>query len=253
MKKFFSIVITTLFLLCIYGAAYAYFEADHLIQSTYETTTGGNEVGTDLGSALLYAPGYSTYIDESVSLDDFITDTWADVNIGIFAGWADYADNGMTYGYVISTDMGGPVLNQSLAASFTSASGNVKGAYTAASAVDPSVAISTATLQGYVQQMNQGGFVAGSYTGLVTSFSTGEVNLAPLDMGQTVTAYLFGGSADMAYGGNVGDMSLMGQFTIGVDGQGELYKEFAAVPIPAAGYLLLSGLLGLIGIRRVRG
>ena len=251
MKKFLSIITAVLLTLCICGPASAAFELDKLVQVAYETTTGGNEVGTDLGSALLYTPGYSTYIDESVSLDDFITDTWADVNVGIFGGWIDYSDVGNTYGYVISSDISGPDINQSLAASFTSTAGTVRNLY--ALAGTDSALVSTSDGNSYVQRMNQLGNVPGSYTGLVTNFLVGEVNLAPLDLGQTVTAYLFGGSADMAYGTNVGDMNLMGQFIIGVDGQGELYKEFSAVPIPAAGYLLLSGLVGLIGIRRVKG
>jgi hypothetical protein len=251
MKKFFSIATAVLLILCVYGSASAYFEFNHLIQSTYETTTGGNEVGTDLGLALSYNSGGPITIDESVSLGDFITNSWADVNVGIFAGWADYSDNGKTYGYVLSTDMSGPVLNQSLAASFVSAAGNVQGLY--AIPGTESAVISTVNQNSYVQLMNQQGNVPGSYTGLVTNYLLGEVNLAPLDLGQTVTAHLFGGCAEYAYGTDVGDLGYKGTFTIGVDGQGQLYKEFSAVPIPATAYMLLLGLVGLIGIRRIRG
>ena len=275
MKKLITGIVMAVFLtFAVAGQAMAYFENGSfdgkLVQFIYAEPNGDytdNEVGTDLftdnglsfptyeftgGSIVLDTKDASTFLDNFTT-----TNNWADLQVGYYSTCYSYM-TGESHRYVAMTT---PDLFEIGAAwsGVQTASGNLGTHYgTHPDYVGKqSVVGSTAHFSSYDALMNQDTNVPGSYATFNNApyVNFGEANLSALDAGagSYVDMYLFEAEgAAWATGDFISD-SYQATMRIGIDDIGNLYTTLTpnnVVPIPGAVWLLGSGLLGLVGIRR---
>jgi hypothetical protein len=119
------------------------------------------------------------------------------------------------------------------------------------------VVIDKGALSGtYKKEMQATGTEPGSYAGPVsagTSFGA-ELNLAGISTANFLGLDIYGGDTfgDLVHPGDFnGQLPLLASVTLGLDvADGSLVINPAPVPVPAAVWLLGSGLLALVGVRR---
>lgn len=269
MKKLITGIIMTVFLtFAVAGQAMAYFEnggdVGKLVQFIYAEPDGDktdNEVGTDLftnnglnfptyeftgGSIVLDTKDASTFLSNFSS-----TNNWADLQVGYYSSSYNLG-NGESHKYVAMTTSDlfdiGSWDGVNTAAGYLSTHYGSEGT----SVVDGA----TSHAHSYDSLMNKDSIVPGSYGEFNNApyVNFGEASLAPLTAGagSYVDMYLF--EAEGAYwtSGDFISDSYQATMRIGIDDIGNLYTTMTpnVVPIPGAVWLLGSGLLGLVGIRR---
>ncbi len=236
MKRIFAVLAAAMLVFGVAGNAMAFFDnTSDLVLVAWEgvdPAAPGNEVYYDLGN-FDGSELPTTALDTGISLSDFTASSWSNITIGLVGGDATTK--------VFGSDAGANAI-----ANLTEFdSGQIFMFYgPLLGATGPKVTGTKGAFGDYSGSFNP--FVAGLYTGNVTptDFATGaETQKAEVLMGV--------GSYDMGIwaGGQASDATLLGTLSMDTTG-GSLVIEYAPVPVPAAVWLLGSGLLGLIGIRR---
>lgn len=266
MKRIFTLIAVVMLVLGMAGAASAY-DIGNLILTAYGNTnadgqtgeiipSGSTEVGVDLGAASDWAN--LTNFNTGITLDDFSTTIdggWSDVIISLYAGYTlsgDVTDeqNGYynSYAYVSGSSMD-VAYN-----TFKTGYGNIQNI--GYDDINGKTVLSTSDTGSYVNQLGGGAVDA---TG--TSY---EYNLAGISTTNFVTIDLYYAMTEGDYvellpgfGGTWNgvdptdaDLVKVGTLTLGLNEAGQLIINPIATPVPAAVWLLGSGILALVGIRR---
>jgi hypothetical protein len=276
MKKLFAILAAAMLVVGAAGSAMAYSSGD-LVQYIYEgTTDAGIEFNTGLGNidgtTLLDENSVVTAGQPAADLSDFGS-SWDDMYAGFVSNWGGTTQIGalpfmtattQTVAFATTTDTL-PAINTAAFSTFNGNAGTLNGTI-------PVGANNKAQVVSYWESIEfQSGLgnVQGNYAGFNNiDPSTGFVSLDPLSggIGSFVDMYLYlyneysdyTGAATSGFVGNDGNATdtYAAILRIGLqdDGSGnaQFYTEInpAPVPVPAAVWLLGSGLIGLIGIRR---
>ena len=237
MKKLSLLVAALMMVFGVAGNAMAAFELGNLQLVAYEEEdntlpvgTAGYEVHYDLGATL--AGG--TW-DTGIALGDFDVDTWDDVYVGIFGG-----------GYSPDATSTTDALFASSADTFSTSAASLSpfrnAALSASSMFGPVTPVQAKTGGTYYNYMIQTGNIPGAYAGILYNTGNdfgGELQLADNSI-LTMGMYSLN---------DAGDLSKLGIWTLDSTGT-SLVASFSPVPVPAAVWLLGSGLVGLIAIRR---
>ena len=203
------------------GNASAYFETGNAFAVFY--ADGDNEVAIDLG---VLTPGSGITLDApDLSMFTAAITSYNQINVGIFAAEAGYSN------WFATTTMDTPSVSGSSIVSFTSGAGTLASTFAGADADNDGMAVleKSGTTGTYHQVMNSNGTAPGYYAGFNPNFQLGE---ATLDAVGAFTMYLHNFDITTA------------------DPAAMVSVNAAPVPVPAAVWLLGSGLIGLIGIRR---
>jgi hypothetical protein len=262
MKKSLSILLALFLVVGAAGAALAAFDPGNMFFVAYEEdesviVTGindqpGLESFFDLGATTSFVTAIQAgnTIDTNITLAVFNTGSWDDVFVATFGqlggGLGDtsavfssddpnYSYNALNFGF----DTG----YKNLATALTTG---------------PNVVVDKAALSGtYKKEMQATGNEPGTYAGPVTAGTTfgAELNLAGIGANPAdwISLSIFGGDtfADLIDpdGDFRGQLPLLANISLGLDAaDGSLVIN--PVPVPAAVWMLGSGLLALIGIRR---
>lgn len=237
MKKLFAILAAAMLVVGVAGNAMAvfelgntqlvaYVEADN---SSLPVGTAGNEVHFDLGAGLF---DLTTDLDTGITLADLGATSWDDVYVGIVGGGY---DSGFMYvDPIFSSDTASFTASSSLVSQYQSALFNMSSVTGPKDAIQPKV---TGT---YYANMLLGGTGAGTYAGLVTASS--DFGAETQMNGGLAEAAMYSFDAD-----GTGAITELLAFNFDTTGSTLVLTQ---VPVPAAVWLLGSGLLGLIGIRR---
>ena len=239
MKKFCSVLLAAMMVFAFTGIASAY--NANLTMIVYDNSGTGSEMFFDLGT-----PGTVTDVTSLIPADittQLDVASLADLNVGIFGG-GNLTDGTGNYWFA-TTSATAPGIVQSSNISFDAATGNIASYYesiTIGNSIDPN---------SYFATMNLGDkFSAGQYAGLNGSVAEGEGSLSG-----GLTMYLY--NYEMVPGALPWDPVT---FTMnkGTDTTTDYFAAITvanapAVPVPAAVWLLGSGLIGVIGLRRKNG
>jgi hypothetical protein len=254
MKKILMLLAVAMLMFGITGQAMAYFEDTHLIRVVYSSASDApNEFGTDLRrepSDFFIAPK-TMYLGPTLVYDMFnfnltsfggTSTTWNNVHVAYFAK-QDAGINAWTSGPTTGQSSGSGQWTQ-----FQSQYNNVRSAYrtTDGTPGDGQVTLAKSNANSYFNKMDGGSVSsAGKMAGLLElTGRTGDINLAAFadPAVNFVTQFLY--FYDSPNAANAGaPVAMIRTFRDG-------HTEISPVPIPGAVFLLGSGLLGLIGIRR---
>ena len=220
MKKLLGILLAVFMVFAVGGQATASFEVGNLMAVFYNADD--KEVAVDLG---VFTDGDAITYDTGNLLSYFSDGiTYEDINVGIFA-----SRSSTTYSnYWATTEDADPGLSIPNISAFTGSAREFYTKYDYADADGDGIIVFDVAgyRMGYHQVMNSNGTAPGIYCGInMPSWSIGE---ATLDENGDFTMYLH----------NYEIVTYEGSTMI------------STVPVPAAVWLLGSGLLGLIGVRR---
>lgn len=252
MKKIAVIIMAFMLLFGLTGQAMAYFEEGHLIRVLYTKdvssgVAGEKEIVTDLGGDYNFtsptATHYSFATDANV-LSDLNVSSWNQVYVAYFA-LTSIGQSGANHLWLSGEDNGQAIKkaawsnSQSAYNNFTSSNSLSQGAR--------NVNIQSGDYS-YSKQMGLDGRFAGIVSTASNSFM--DKGLAGFDATgqQYVDQYLYYyASPNFPTGADRAGLNI---YTIRTYEDGHTEINPTAIPIPAAFYLLGTGLLGLIGIRR---
>lgn len=222
MKKLFGVLLAVLMTFAVAGPAAATFENGNLIAVFYNEDD--NTVAYDLG---IITPGSTLTIDTTNLLSYFgsSVDSYDDLRVGIFAAEAGYSN------WFATTSSDPAVMSTPSLSSFGAAAGNLYTVHGNADLDGDGISVIKASdFTSYDIKMNSKSTAPGYYAGFNTQPTIGE---AVLSADGEFTMYVH--NFDIT----TYDADAMVTVTTG-----------SAVPVPAAVWLLGSGLLGAIGIRR---
>jgi hypothetical protein len=237
MKRLMIVLIAAMFLFSFSAQAMAYFEDDHLIRIVYG---GDKEIATDLGTGWdLSSPTAANHLfdENNFSKTDLGVSDWSTVKVAYFIVEVDQFD-----GLTANTSWtSGPETGQSIKNHafdmFAGQAHYVTGMNYQSG--DPQNVYLQSDGNSYKTQMAP----PGSFAGYLAVYN-GEASMAALDtVGYVDQLLYYYATPDDASAG-------VPLYTIRSWANGTTEINPNVVPIPAAVYLLGSGLLGLIGIRR---
>jgi hypothetical protein len=256
MKRTLSVLVAMLLVIAVVGPAAAFFERGKLVQVIYKDME--QEVLTDLlntqtydwstpGTYNLTAPGtFSTSQFASLGTPD--PGDWASLSAAFFG----HTSSGQAW--FATTRTTAPEIRTSSLLSFLSGTNTVQ---VAAGGFGTQTAIRNYDEQAYDYALNSRSTTPGQFGGYNKNFADGEILLTDLASQNFLSMYL--------YKFNVNNLQInpvdpsngvpyFGELRLFADGHTEVVIPSAssAVPIPAAVWLLASGMIGLVGIRRRR-
>lgn len=246
-KKLFTILIIAMLMVGVAGQAMAYFEEEHLIRVVYNLS-GDLEVMTDLGAGYNYtsASTQNTLLDDNnFSLNQLGITDWSSVYVAYFA-MTTAGISGNNWIWLSGTDAG--------------LSSKQGGLWNGVSSATYSVTLNNNT-SGNAQNINSQDWTF-AYSYLIgqegdhygfTATPTVHKNLSGFDAAgqQYVDQYLYYfATPNGVPSRNADPASLVGLQVAQIRTYENGMTEINPVPIPAAVYLLGSGLLALVGIRR---
>ena len=241
-KKMIALLAGALMTAAMAGNAMAYFENDHLIRVVYDKSIN-TEVATDLGKVqdilaaaskgpITLGTGTNSYLGGALA-----TSALSNLNVAYYS--VNVANKDLWLSSKADTQ------NISAANQWTTGSSmiaNTLGKY--ASLATSSVTLSTADPSSYWNKLDGNGTKVGKFNTFYLS-ANGEMNLAALATGGEVKQNLFFWDNPSLSSGLAGTK----QVTIKTLSTGGT-QVASNVPVPPALFLMGSGLLGLVGIRR---
>jgi hypothetical protein len=260
MKRHISVLLAALLVLTIAGQAAAYFEKGHLIRVVYDKAGSGVEVATDLGdisswttSGIAASTPLSLLVgkDAEFTLAQFAGKSWADLNVEYYA-YTTTANKSWTSG-----SLSGQTAKGSTGFSAYSSAGTSESTYYNGLAQDvgtTTVLGQSATVIGigtnnnsHWKKMDGSGLQVGGFAGFIADKS-GEVNLADLASTGYVDQALYFYPNPAAVGVAGAQVAILRTLADGTT----LINAVATnpVPVPAAAWLLGTGIVALVGIRR---
>jgi hypothetical protein len=241
------------------GQAMAAFDNEDLYLTVYNNTTtnGDTEFGFDTGFNLNdfnwnTTFSYSVNTGLSLSLFHDAGNGWADLQAGIYG----YDQVTPTTGYgraYAATTAQDTILNYNGRTGFLAAINGTKTTYQTVVTGNTALLANNLTGNGYDDQMNLNNDSEGIYANLNSTRATGgEANLAVFaDPAGAITMYLYGVKQDAFQDPTKGPINNGAYLaTITLDANGTLTIASNPVPVPGAVWMLGSGLLGLLGLRR---
>lgn len=245
MKRSMSVLFAALLVFMVAGQAAAIFEESHLVRVVYKS--GGTEIATDLGTVSSALSGISGNGALQIKLSDFGASSWGDLNVAYFA-FTNSGGGKIWASDVIDSPETAPVNGGSGAGTtFRNDYNNIISAYKNASPTAKSQ-ITTGTTNSYNKVFNPVGDygILGYFNDFYVS-GFGEANLGDLVNGTAVGLNLYSWTLTAVNAAG----KLEGFIRTELDGASGVARTFgAAVPVPAAVWLLGTGLIGLVGIRR---
>jgi hypothetical protein len=246
------------------GQAMASFDTDSLYMSVYNnnTTTGDVEFGFSTGFNLEtvdWSKPVNFTVETGLSTDLFDAATWADLQVGFFGN--NYLTPTSSYGQFYMASLNpNTVPNGTQRTGYRTATEGVKGAYNQYDTDDDGTVLLANNLSGngYDMLMNGAGTSPGQYNGFnVVDSANGEGNLGVFGdadpTNDSITMYLvgyqrlsFGDTGGSLTNGLMSGVNYLATITLEADGT----LTISNVPVPGAIWLLGSGLLGLLGLRR---
>lgn len=247
MKRTWSVLLAALIVFAVAGQAAAYFERGHLIRVVYDKTGSGFEVATDLFDLAGKKTAADFPVNQTVgggaaafNLSMFPGKTWADLNVEYWA---------MDSFELKDAWLSGPSAGQTATRAMTSLNGNVTNVsnyYKILPASAGTVVGENSYLNSHWKLMDKAGIGIGTF-GQFLIAGWGHANLADLATVGYVDQVLYFYDTDKTnnVGLNVAVLRTM------ADGSTIINPATGpVVPVPAAVWLLGTGLIGLVGIRR---
>jgi len=285
MKKIFGVICAAMLVFGLSGQALAAYDLGTLVQFIYEgTTDAGNEFNTGLGSVKTGDLTSRTIIagQPAVDLSDFVTGDWDDLYVGFTSqfsetwvnpGDAAYKKNKNTWVWMTTTtpDVPNIAFDQ-----FLTFSGNANAvvATTPTGGQAKSAPVSYwEKIETYAGTNYQGAYAGFNYADRVNGFASLGILDDDLTTGDDTGSAVIDRYVELylwqykQYDPFVGDTqegfvnaagafadTFVAKLKIGIqdDGAGGAQIATSVVPIPAAAWLLGSGLLGLMGLRHRR-
>ncbi|MBT0666133.1 VPLPA-CTERM sorting domain-containing protein [Geobacter pelophilus] len=234
------------------GNAMAYFEDGHLIRVIRDTGSN-SEIATDLGAfdvkTLATAPVSLTVGNGANAFTNFASADFSKLFV------AYYAVNSANTDLWLSNKSTTPTAASLLGTQWSNVKAGIVPTYIEyAKAGTQTSVLATSNSNGYVSKLNKGTTMIGRYAGAfgTTPASAGEMQLTALATGGLVQTNLYfwdnpglTGTANTT-GNKVAVITTLANGSTVLSGG----TAPVATPIPAAAWLLGSGLLGMVGIRR---
>jgi hypothetical protein len=238
-KKLFLIAATFMLMFSFAGQAMASFATGDLIQVIY--VAGGPEVATDLGS---FSATSSTSVTDSGNLGNTVNFS------SLFSGYSESQLNvayfiygGTTGGIYVTGADGGQTNNGSLKSTLQADFTAVLNYYKSISSTATQVSGTTANAASYYYKLDSNGTHVAADAGFLTT-ANGEAQLSTSGYVDLYLYYYKNSSINVAGSGTeIADIRTF------ADGSTEIIP-LVSTPLPAAVWLLGSGLVGLVGIRR---
>ncbi len=255
MKKHLSALLVAA--VAVFGAvsqAAAYFEKGNLIRVVY-SSDGTKEVATDLGAydSTTLASATNVTTGDLTSLLSYFSSgtTLSDLYVAYYISDLKSGSNSDGTGIYTSGVNDAQTNKGTMAASFTSAGTNITNYYStlvgsSSEVVSGTVVADSSYALSYYNQMTLAGTAPGTFNQFIKDGS-GETQLGS-GSADYVDMYLFYYSKPTSSGSG----TLVATIRTYITSDGALYTVInpQAVPIPGAVWLLGSGLLGLMGVRR---
>lgn len=249
-KKFLVLAAAFMLMFSFAGQAMAAFTAGELIRVVYVSAGAGNEVATDMGA-------FNTYKTSSA----WTTDTPYTTNdISLSSSFSGYGYGDLYVAYFVRVTAGNQVWISGTPAtqfnianhqsSLTNLASTENWYGTLTNASSGQVTGSSSYTNSYWKLLDNGKTsAAGTFNGFIAG--GGEINLAALASGGYVDQYLYYYSSSVINSNGSG--VAIADLRTYLDANGKIATEIIPInstPIPAAVWLLGSGLIGLVGIRR---
>lgn len=261
--KLLGLLLAALLVFGFAGQAMASFSAGNMIRTIYDAGTADTEVGSNLGVTLGTSFAADNLVGDVIAKSTFTSGTMRVSYFGYSGNWSTGNDKYWVIGPASGTYTmtGGKGIALSSAFNLADAVGLTPYYNNTYGNVTPlggdSVVASKAWMDSYYSLFEGNGTAVGTFGSTVSPVGSASISLAALaTYGYADTALWYFDYNNSAADVNGVQVAILRTFLANADGtanyaSGEyIATEIQVVPIPGAVWLLGSGLLGLIGIRR---